>query len=471
MKKLRKMIAVTCVCSILVSNLNISVVRADTEKGRAGGSISEEAIREEEITRKTINLEITTNQEETVASEETTNQEEATSSEETTNPKETTSSEETTNSEETMTSEETTNSETITVPETTTIPETTVAKKLTPWGEYNGNFYNDKGEIVKGAIAKGIDVSKYQGQIDWEKVSKSDVEFVILRCGYGDDIKKQDDKYFKRNVAECEKYGIPYGVYLYSYAQNLSMAKSEVKHVLRMIKEANAKPVYPVYLDMEDNTQYILPNKRLAEIADYFCSEMIKNGYQAGVYANLNWWNTKLTDKSFNQWHRWIAQYNSYCGYRGFYQMWQFTSTGVVNGVAGDTDINFLFFNECQVHGHITGKGTITKKATVFKKGEKRYYCNKCGLALKIKKTAKLKPTGRLNRKKITLKVRKKYKKLKVKNMARGDSVKKYKSSNKKIVKVSKKGIITAGKNKGKATITVILKSGKKLKLKVTIKK
>ena len=134
--------------------------------------------------------------------------------------------------------------ETTTQAPTTQVPttEAPTTSKKTAWGESNGKFYNDKLKQITGAVAKGLDVSHHQGKIDWEKVSKSDVDFVIIRCGYGNNLTSQDDKYFAQNVAGCEKYNIPYGIYIYSYALSKSDAKSEANHVLRLIKSTGAKP-------------------------------------------------------------------------------------------------------------------------------------------------------------------------------------------------------------------------------------
>lgn len=340
----------------------------------------------------------------------------------------------------------------------------------TAWGKYNGVYYNDLLKPILNVQAKGMDVSHYQGKINWEAVSNSDIDFVIIRCGYGDDLKSQDDAYFAEYVKGCEKYNIPYGIYIYSYARTTKQAVSEANHVLRLIKETGAKPTYPIYLDFEDKSQNDLTPKQLGNIAETFFNKTIAAGYKAGVYANLNWWNNKLTDKRFVQWTKWVAQYNSACAYTKRYEIWQANTTATVPGVAGDADINFEFKRSCKSNGHINSQWVTTKKATIFKKGKAMRICSSCG-KVTYKELAKLKAPGKLNKKKITLKPGKKYKKLKVKNLAKGDKVKSYKSSNKKIAKVSKKGVVTAGKKKGKATITVTLKSGKKLKLKVTVKK
>ena len=357
--------------------------------------------------------------------------------------------------------------------ETTTQAPTTEApttSKKTAWGESNGKFYNDKLKQITGAVAKGLDVSHHQGKIDWEKVSKSDVDFVIIRCGYGNDLKSQDDKYFAQNVAGCEKYNIPYGIYIYSYALNVSDAKSEANHVLRLIKSTGAKPTYPIYIDYEDLSQNGLTPKQLGNFATAFFNKTIAAGYKAGVYANLNWWTNKLTDSRFNQWTKWVAQYNSACSYTKPYQIWQSTSTGKVPGVNGNADLNFLMQFDCIEDGHIYSQWVTTKSATIFAKGTKVRICSVCG-KLQTKETAKLKPTGKLNTRKVTLRFRRKYNRIRVSNLSAGDKVKSYKSSNKKIATVNKKGVITAKKKKGKATITVTLKSSKKLKVKVTVRR
>ena len=93
------------------------------------------------------------------------------------------------------------------------------------------------------AIARGIDVSEHNGKIDWEKVKSSGIDFAIIRCGYGMDLPKQDDKYWQYNVTECERLGIPYGVYIYSYADSTDRAASEADHVLRLLK--GHTPSYP----------------------------------------------------------------------------------------------------------------------------------------------------------------------------------------------------------------------------------
>lgn len=209
------------------------------------------------------------------------------------------------------------------------------------WNKENGHFVNSRGEVIPGAVKKGIDVSEHNGVIDWARVKSSGIDFAILRCGYGQDWKTQDDDYWERNVSECERLGIPYGVYIYSYAVTDTMAKGEADHVLRLLK--GHTPSYPVYFDMEENKMLSLSKDALANLAKAFCNKVSAAGYRVGVYSNLNWWTNYLTSPVFdsNSWSRWMAQYNYKCDYKSSYDMWQCTSQGRVNGINGDVDLNF----------------------------------------------------------------------------------------------------------------------------------
>ncbi|WP_346920934.1 glycoside hydrolase family 25 protein [Clostridium sp. UBA7339] len=190
---------------------------------------------------------------------------------------------------------------------------------------------------------KGIDVSHHQGNIDWDKV-KSQIGYAILSVGYGDNITSQDDKQFNRNAKECTRLGIPFGVYIYSYATSTVQAKSESEHVLRLIK--GYKLDYPVYYDLEDaNTTGKCSNKLIADMTEVFCNAIEKAGYWAGIYANTSWFNNKLTDSRFNKWVKWVAQYNSVCTYKGNHDMWQYSSSGKVNGITGNVDMNYCYID------------------------------------------------------------------------------------------------------------------------------
>lgn len=209
------------------------------------------------------------------------------------------------------------------------------------WNKENGRYVDSRGEVIPGALKKGIDVSRHQGRINWAQVKASGIEFAIIRCGYGNDLAGQDDKLWEYNVSECERLGIPYGVYIYSYAKTIAEAESEANHVLRLLK--GHVPSYPIYYDMEDDSTIPVGNRMLGNMAKTFCDKISAAGYRPGIYANKNWWNTYLTSSVFNNssWSKWVAQYNYRCDYQGAYDMWQCTSSGYVKGVDGKVDLNF----------------------------------------------------------------------------------------------------------------------------------
>lgn len=182
-----------------------------------------------------------------------------------------------------------------------------------------------------------IDVSEWQGKIDWEKV-KPHIEGAILRCGYGSNLEKQDDAQFKHNADECTRLGIPFGVYLYSYAKTNDKAKSEAEHVLRLVKPY--KLSYPVYLDLEEAGT----EKGAIERANIFGDIIEKAGYWCGVYANLNWWTNYLV--GLERFTKWVAQYNTKCDYKGEHlDIWQYSSMGTIPGIKGNVDMNYCYRN------------------------------------------------------------------------------------------------------------------------------
>lgn len=189
---------------------------------------------------------------------------------------------------------------------------------------------------------KGIDVSEHQGKINWDKVKKSGIKYAILRCGYGMDITSQDDSEFERNIKECEKRKIPYGVYLFSYADTVEKAKSEALHTLRRIN--GYKPRLGVWYDIEDNKTSGKVNKQmLSNIIHTYCNIIKNSGYRVGVYASVSWLDNKIEKQIKNQYPIWVAQYYDKCEYTGKYTMWQYTSCETVDGIQGNVDGNYLY--------------------------------------------------------------------------------------------------------------------------------
>lgn len=189
---------------------------------------------------------------------------------------------------------------------------------------------------------KAIDVSRHQGIIQWDKVKNDGIEVAIIRCGYGDDIKSQDDSQWFRNIQEAKRVGIKVGAYLYSYATNVTHAQSEANHAIRLLKDVQLD--YPVYYDLEDNNTVGKCSKSaIGDMAEVFCNTLSQAGYKVGIYANKYWFTSILTDPRFNKWDKWVAQYYSECTYSGEYQAWQYSSEGKVNGIAGNVDMNWFY--------------------------------------------------------------------------------------------------------------------------------
>lgn len=211
----------------------------------------------------------------------------------------------------------------------------------TAWTRVDGVFVNSLGDEIEGAVLKGIDVSYHNKDIDWEQVKASDIDYAIIRCGYGQDYENQDDVKWEEYASACTELGIPFGTYLYSYATTVSAAKSEAEHVLRVIE--GYQLTYPVYYDMEDSKQAGTTATRKAQMAEVFCSTIEAAGYQVGIYANTDWFTNKLTDSYFDSCDKWVAQYNATCKYTGNYRMWQCTSSGQVPGISTKVDLNFWY--------------------------------------------------------------------------------------------------------------------------------
>lgn len=169
-----------------------------------------------------------------------------------------------------------------------------------------------------------IDVSEHNGKLNWEKL-KPEIEGAILRCGFGSDYKAQDDKQFSRNASECERLGIPYGVYIYSYANTTSKAVSEAKHVKRLIE--GKKLSFPVFYDLEEEKY----SKYAKSMAQTFLKEMRE--IPCGIYANVNWWKNYLGGVSCDL--KWVAYWGKTQPSISGMVLWQYTDNGKVAGISG----------------------------------------------------------------------------------------------------------------------------------------
>ena len=207
--------------------------------------------------------------------------------------------------------------------------------------QFASSVYNFTTELP-GNRHLGIDVSQAQGNIDWDTVSQY-IDFAVIRCGFGGDYTVNDDTQWLNNVTACERLEIPYGVFLYSYAENDDEALDEAEHVLRLL--AGHTPALPVYYDLEDaNTVGRLSNEQIANQVAIFANRIRKAGFKVGIYANDNWWNSHLSDLVIDNDSKWFAGWSGIYTEQGRnYALWQFTSDGSVPGINGRVDMDYSY--------------------------------------------------------------------------------------------------------------------------------
>lgn len=187
---------------------------------------------------------------------------------------------------------------------------------------------------------KGIDVSKWQGTIDWDKVKKAGIDFAMIRAGFGKE-STQIDKCFLYNIKHAQANGISVGVYWYSYAKTVEEAIQEAKVCLSIIKPYKLE--YPVAFDIEDYSQMNLSKRLKTDICKAFCNTIEKAGYYAAIYVNCNWLDNHLyQEELLAKYDLWLAHWNAdkpkyNCG------IWQTTDRGLVDGINGCVDLNTSF--------------------------------------------------------------------------------------------------------------------------------
>ena len=197
------------------------------------------------------------------------------------------------------------------------------------------------------ATIKGIDVSKHNGNINWKKVKDDGIKFVIIRAGYGSStVDEKFEEYIKGAIEE----GIDVGIYWFSYAISEEKAKLEAVKCMEVIKPYKDKITYPVFYDFEyDSVSYakkqgVSINKTKATTFAYsFLKEIEKGGYIPGLYTNIDFSNNYFFKSLQRDYDLWIAQYTSRCSYSESHVMWQYSESGRVSGIAGDTDLNYCY--------------------------------------------------------------------------------------------------------------------------------
>ena len=165
----------------------------------------------------------------------------------------------------------------------------------------------------------GIDVSKWQGDFDFEKAKDEGVKFAVLRGAYscGKDIK------FEQYYKACKALDIPVGVYHYSMAKNVTEARTEANFLIENVLKGKQFE-YPIYMDVEDKVQSALGKEKLTDIVTAFCDTVERAGYYVGIYSSTSFFKTYMNLNELERFDKWVAQWTKACNYPGDYGMWQF---------------------------------------------------------------------------------------------------------------------------------------------------
>lgn len=219
------------------------------------------------------------------------------------------------------------------------------------WGSYNGTaaFFDASNNLFVQQAKGVIDVSAWQGNINWQAVKNSGVEGAIIRIGYG--WGNGFDKQALRNISECRRLGIPFGIYLYSYAYDANTGAAEGSSLVNLLQKAGVSSSdlgYPVYYDLErwTWTGHEVPNDpgMYDGIVNAWYGRLQSAGYNnLAVYSYTSYLNTALNSGNIHSKTRWVAQYGSSMGYTAFPtndRGWQYTSNGSVSGISGTVDLN-----------------------------------------------------------------------------------------------------------------------------------
>lgn len=204
--------------------------------------------------------------------------------------------------------------------------------------------FNADGTLVR-ALGAGIDVSKFQGNIDWNRVKASGINYAIIRCGgrYSGSRGLFEDPKYAANVAGASAAGLRVGIYFYSTATNTAEAVEEASLAVALARKGNVS--LPVFIDMEDS---MIPKGQATAIAQAFCQTVNSAGYTSGVYANINWWTNYLDYGVLSPYKIWIARYNSSLSggrytWNGRCDYWQYSETGHVDGISGTVDLDYAY--------------------------------------------------------------------------------------------------------------------------------
>ena len=205
---------------------------------------------------------------------------------------------------------------------------------------------------------KCIDVSTWQGSIDWKRVKAAGYGHAIIRAGFGREVSQVDNR-FEQNYKNAKAAGVVLGVYWYSYAVDKADAIREAKACLTVLNKRKLE--MPVYFDMEESSMTKLGKAKLTEMAKAFCEEIKKGGYRAGVYSNPNWFKNYLDYNALKKLYSiWLAQYYKEAQYEC--DVWQYSSSGKVDGISGSVDMNIIY-NTSVVKTEVVNSAQTESKA------------------------------------------------------------------------------------------------------------
>ena len=198
-----------------------------------------------------------------------------------------------------------------------------------------------------GKTKAGIDVSKWNGEIDWDRAKTAGVQFAIVRAGYRGSSTGSlvQDICFDANMKGAAAADVPVGVYFFTQATNEVEAVEEASAVLQWVKEYEI--TYPIFIDTEgaggNGRADGLDVDTRTLVCDAFCRTIRNAGYQAGVYASRNWYDHNLHTRKLEDYYIWLAEYRSVPLYQGYYRMWQYSSKGQIDGIDGNVDMNIMY--------------------------------------------------------------------------------------------------------------------------------
>lgn len=237
----------------------------------------------------------------------------------------------------------------------------------------------------------GIDVSYWQGKVDWNEVVNSGIDFAILKCNAGTEIADN----FVQNYNGAKSAGIDLGAYLYSYALTEEQAKAEAKACINTLSGKQLE--YPVFFDIEENAVFNLGKTKCSKIIKAFCEEMEDAGFYVGIYSSKSHLETFVSEDLRKRYCVWVAHYGvSQTSYSGNYDIHQYSDQGRVNGINGFVDLNHCYvdysiikskgYNGYKPDGAIPAESKVKATLKTVRKGDSGDFVELAQVLLNIHK-------------------------------------------------------------------------------------